>query len=217
MRYDLKQIEKDVRLVLDRNKAADSLLDEETTTLTLNDIIDGRIELAARTVLLNAPLHLIGEGKELPVDVNWESQPGYGMGFIMLPSDYLRLVTFQMTDWESPVTEPITEENPLYARQRSRYPGVRGCPQRPVVAIASYPSGMALEFFSCQGGEKVAVRRARYIAIPQIEEEENNEKTIDLPPKCYDGIVFTTAAMACAVLKDDLAAVISKTANQLLK
>ena len=41
MRYDLKQIEKDVRLVLDRNKAADSLLDEETTTLTLNDIIEG--------------------------------------------------------------------------------------------------------------------------------------------------------------------------------
>jgi hypothetical protein len=76
---------------------------------------------------------------------------------------------------------------------------------------------MALEFFSCRGGEKVAVRRARYIAIPQIEEGENNEKTIDLPPKCYDGIVFTTAAMVCAVLKDDLAAVISETANQLLK
>lgn len=63
----------------------------------------------------------------------------------------------------------------------------------------------------------MAVRRARYIPIPRIEVREDNEKTIDLPPKCYDGIVFTTAAMACAVLKDDLAAVISETANQLLK
>lgn len=217
MEYGLKQIESDVRLALDRNKSGDNFLLEETTTLTLDDLIDGRIELAARSVLLNAPLHLIGEGKALPTDVRWESQPGYGMGFIMLPTDYLRLVTFQMTDWERPVTEPITEENPLYARQRSRYPGVRGCPQRPVVAIATYPSGMALEFFSCRGGEKVSVRRARYIPMPRIETGEDGLKKIELPHKCYEGIIYTTAAMVCAVLKEDIASVLSETANQLLK
>ena len=214
MLYGLDKIEKDVRIALDRNKMSEELITGEIAeALTLDDLIDERLEKAARVVLLNAPLHLIGSGKVLPTDeIRWKSQPGYGMGTILLPSDYLRLVTFQMTDWERAVTQPITEESPVYARQHSRYPGMRGCPQRPVVALVTYPAGLALEFFSCRGGEKVAVKRARYLAIPLLD-----QGNIELPEKCYDGIVYTTAAMVCALLKEnELAQSLGETAKQLL-
>lgn len=216
MEYTVTQICTDVRKAMDRNSTADqeSLLEfAKNGTLTFDDIVTDIIPRAARIVLNNAPLYLVGTGKEMETDVAWESQPGYGMGFTMLPDDFLRIVSFQMTDWERPATSAITEDNPLYARQRSRFVGLKGCPQRPVIAIVTYPTGKALEFFSCRGGEKVAVRRARYIAIPEV-----TSSKIDLPEKCYDGIIYTIAAMVSSVLKDnDLTTILDNIAKQLLQ
>ncbi len=217
MEYTTSQICADVRKVMDRNETSaqeETMLTEDGNTLTLDGLITSMVLRAARSVLLNAPLRLVGEGKALETDVQWEAQPGYGMGFTMLPDDYLRLVTFQMTDWERPAVNAITADDTLYAQQRSRFPGMRGCPQRPIVAVVAYPAGMALEFFSCKGGEKVAVKRARYLAEPAI--DKNNK--IELPSKCYDGIVFLTASLVCAVLKEsDLSAALGNTAKELLQ
>ena len=216
MEYTASQICTDVRRVMDRNEtsAQETLLTEDNNTLTLDDLITDCVLRAARVTLLNAPLKLVGEGKTLDTDIHWESQPGFGMGFTMLPDDFLRLVTFQMTDWERPAVNTITAEDTLYSQQRSRYPGMRGCPQRPIVAVVSYPAGMALELFSCRGGEKVAVRRAQYLSEPTF--DKNNK--IELPTKCYDCIVYLTASLVCGVLKDnDLSVALGNTAKELLQ
>ena len=52
-----------------------------------------------------------------------------------LPSDFLRMVSFKMEEWDYPVTDVITVDNPLYARLKSRYPGIRSNNMRPIVAL----------------------------------------------------------------------------------
>ena len=94
-------------------------------------------------------------------------------------------------------TIPIFEDNPLYQRQRSRYPGVRGCPQRPIVAIVQYPTGQYIEFFNCVGGEEVSIKRAQYLAYPKIQENK-----IELPDKCYSAIIYLIAARVCQIIKE---------------
>lgn len=225
MEYEVTDIVRDVRTVMDRNSNtpflpddtdADGEATEYAGTLKLDELIERNLTAAARVALLNAPLQNIGEGVEMAMPkggIQWESQPGYGMGAIQLPDDYLRLVTFQMTDWSRPVCEAITIDSPQYAMQRSRFPGVKGCPERPVVAVVTYPVGLCLEFYSCRGGAKVAVKRARYLPTPEI----NNEK-ITLPERCYDGIVYLTASVVSGLRGDnDAASALGNLSKELLK
>lgn len=198
MEYTTDDIIKDVKVALDRNIDSEALISiEDLSTLTLNEIINNSIEDAAQSVLLQAPSTRIGEGKSFSGDVAWESRHGFGMGFLKLPDDFLRLITFQMSDWERAVTIPIFEDSPLYQRQRSRYPGVRGCPQRPIVAIVQYPTGQYIEFFNCVGGEEVSIKRAQYLAYPKIQESK-----IELPEKCYSAIIYLIAARVCQIIKE---------------
>lgn len=214
MIYPIEGIKKDVRVVLDNNMSSEALISEEDTdTLSLDEIIAYNIAYAARSVLSDAPVYLLGDGVILPSELQWESAPGYGMGYMLLPPDFFRLITFQMTDWERPVNSFITEDSDLYSRQRSRYPGVRGNPQRPIVAVVQYPAGKVLEFYTCSGGEKTAVKRARYLPYPVV-----SDGGIELPDRCYQSIVWAIASRVCSVLSEnDRAASLSTISKDLLR
>ena len=100
-----------------------------------------------------------------------------------------------------------------WAQQQSRYPGIRGCPQKPIVAITTQPIGQVLEFYSCTGGSKVFLKRARYIPLPRIE-----KGGIDLCEKLHRAIVYYTAYLvALSTGQTDLAASMSNIANELMK
>ena len=212
--YLIEDMKRDVRIALDENAVSDKLLtDADPDTLTLDEIIESRIPIAARIVETIAPLPLLGGGEAFGDSIGWESQPGYGMGFILLPDDFLRLVSFQMSDWDRAVGTAITETDPLYQRQQSRFGGVRGNPQKPVVAIVNQPAGLVLEFYSCTGGEDVYVKQGRYIPIPKIKDE-----MIELPEKIHDGMVYYTAYLTAQTLaQKDAAAHLLETAMQLLQ
>ena len=187
----------------------------DVDTLTVDEIIRSKVEDAARLVEEGAAHHLLDAGKPFGDSIEWESQEGYGAGRVNLPDDFMRLVTFRMSDWYKPVTEAITEEHQLYLQQSSRYAGVRGNPQRPVVAGVHDASRQVLEFYSCQAGPGVCVRTARYLPLPKIYKDGGKEY-IDLCAKLERAVVYRLASMACTIIgASELAALLLGTSNEL--
>lgn len=196
MEYGIEKIKEDVRIAIDENAQSEAFIDNaDEDTLTLNQIIESKIEEAARTVESIVPIHLVGEGKTFAEKIVWFGESGKGGGYTLLPSDFLRLISFQMSDWSYPVNVAITMNHPKYAMQKSRYPGVRGCPQRPVVAIVPRAIGLTLEFYSCTSGDDAFVTRASYLPIPKIEEGK-----IEICERIYNAVVLQCAAMVCATV-----------------
>lgn len=212
MEYNVSDLKREVRVAIDQNMSSVALSTlGDVDTLSLEEIIESKIPIAARVVESNAPVYLLDSGRAFADSIGWESREGYGTGHIHLPDDFLRLVTFQMSDWDYAATEAINEESPLYSRQRSRYAGVRGNPQRPVVAIVQQPIGLVLEFYSCTGGPGVFVKRARYIPVPRV----RNGK-IELCEKLKDAIVYYAGYLvALSVQQGDLAAAMLAASNTL--
>lgn len=196
MRYPVVQLIKEVRVMLDENTSSTAIAGlEEVPTLMLDEHIESKLEDAARIVISEAPLPELGTGEEFASSIIWESSPGVGKGTIHLPQDFLRLVSFKMSDWRVSVTDPIDEQDPRYALQQSRYAGIRGNPQRPVVALVPTPVGVDLEFYTCTGGESVHVDKARYLSIPKIKEGQ-----IELPVKLKRSVCYMAASLVAGTL-----------------
>lgn len=214
MLFDVAEIVRDVRIALDQNNNSQPLLDtDDIDTLSLNELIESKIADAARVVILNVPNYLLEGGENLADSVDWDDEIGKGSGRIHLPDNFLRLVSFKMSDWSRSVSTAITDDHPLYALQSSRYPGIRGCPQDPIVAIVTQPIGQVLEFYSCTGGEHVYIQRARYIPIPKIV-----DGFVDICEKLRPATIYYTASLVAQTIGHaDLAANLLNISNELQK
>lgn len=212
MEYNVSDIVREAKVALDENVDSTPLSGlGDIDTLTMEEIVESKVVAAARIIEVNAPAHLLDSGRAFGESIGWDGQPGYGAGYIHLPDDFMRLVCFQMSDWDYAVTVAITEDSPLYQLQRSRFAGVRGNPQKPVVAITSQPIGLVLEFFSCYSGEDAFVKKARYIPVPRV----RNGK-IDLCEKLKPAVVYYTAYLsALSMGEGDAAAALLATAREL--
>lgn len=224
MNCEVNILKQEVRIALDQNMSSDPLIAiSDIDTLSLDQIIESKIEDAARVVLRDAPNYLLDGGVSFgnadhTYSVEWFGQKaGLGGGYILLPEDFLRLVSFQMSDWSRAVSVAITEDNPLYARQSSRYGGIRGCPQKPVVALVPYSTGLALEFYSCTMGDSVTVKKGTYIPMPTIK-DEGGTKTIEFCEKLKPAIVYYTAYLVALTLgQNELAATLLNTGKELMQ
>ena len=189
MEYNVADIVREIRVTLDQNMTSDALEGlGDVDTLSLEEIIQSKIIDAVRQVIMSAPVWLLGPGIPFGDSIAWDTQEGIGSGYVLLPVDFLRLVAFQMTDWSQPVYDAITPADPRYAMQHSRFPGIRGCPEKPVVALINKPTGMALEFFSCNGGAGTAIMQANYMPQPSIVEGK-----ISIPYQVKDAAVYYAA------------------------
>lgn len=193
MEYKVADIVREIRIALDENMTSQALAGiGDVDTLSLDDVIASKVEDAARTITLIAPYALLDGGEPFGGVVGWEMSEGYGPGRIVLPDDFLRLLVFQMSDWSRSVIDAITEDDPRYALQRSRFPGVRGCPQSPVVAIVKQAVGLVLEFYSCTQGEDVYVKMARYMPMP-TKYLVNGEERIKVSFKLLRPVIYYAA------------------------
>lgn len=191
MIYKLQRIARDVRVAIDENKTSEQLIaDEDIDTLSLEDIVRSKIVEAVRRVVTEAPTHLLDGGEPFGDAIFWRSQCS---GWTLLPEDFMRLVIFKMSDWERPVYEPITAADPQYQLQFSRYKGLRGNPQKPVVAIVSRAEGRALELFSCKS-QNATVEQAVYIPLPKVDCDGG----INIPERCYMSVVYEAASLVLA-------------------
>lgn len=193
MIYTIREVQRDVRICLDQNMESGQLLTTgDVDTLTLDEIIKSKIQEAVRAVHSQAPAHMLGLGHNFGETVFWDTQES---GHVMLPEDFMRLVVFEMSDWERPLYRAISTEDPEYAHQHSRFKGIRGTPQRPVCAIGIRPEGRVLEFYSCRSRD-AKVRRGVYIPEPQIDCGEG----IEISGRCYRAVVYEAAGMVLLTL-----------------
>lgn len=215
MVYKVNNILRDVRVAIDENKTNDVLLvDGDIDTLMLDDIIRSKIEEAVRRVILDAPIHLLDGAVPFEDDdsdhIFWNEHHN-GTGHIILPTDFLRLIVFKMSDWERPVYVAISPADPEYQLQFSRYKGLRGNPQKPVVAVSRRQEGLVLELFSCKN-EDATIEQALYMKKPTI----NKSDLIDIPERCYQSVVYKAASLVLATLGNQLSVTMNDLCNQLL-
>lgn len=178
----------DVRICIDQNMTSDALIESsDIDTLSLDEIVRSKILEAVRRVHLEAPNYLLEGGHNFGDAVYWRELES---GWVLLPQDFLRLVVFEMDDWEQAVYQAISTDTPEYEKQRSRFKGVRGTPQKPVCAIAIRPEGLVLEFYSCKSTD-AQVSRAMYIPHPKIDEDGG----VDISERCYNAVVYTAAGL----------------------
>lgn len=193
MVYKVQDIVRDVRIAIDENRTSEQLItDGDVDTLSLREVIESKVEEAVRRVETAAPVHLLDGGRPFGDAVFWR---GGGTGWILLPEDFMRLIIFKMSDWERAVYEPITAADARYQLQFSRYKGLRGNPQNPVVAIVSRAEGRALELFSCKD-DTATVEQAVYIALPRIDSDGG----IEIAERCHKAVIYEAAALTLATL-----------------
>lgn len=185
-----------VRVAIDMNKGDEPLIMEgDTDTLTLDEIIYAKLADAVRLVEMEAPLSMLESGHDFgDCDLHIGDD---GKGFVILPRDFMRLLCFRMSDWTRPVYEAITESNALYGRQSSKWKGVCGCASRPVCAVVRRSEGLVLEFYSSRSG-LATVAQATYLPYPIVDRDGG----IDVAEGCYRAAVYRAASLALASVGD---------------
>ena len=178
----------DGRICIDETMQSDALIESgDIDTLSLDEIIKSKILEAVQRVHRDAPNYLLEGGHNFGDAVYWRELES---GWVLLPKDFLRLVVFEMDDWEQAVYQAISTDDPEYEKQRSRFKGIRGTAQRPVCAIAIRPEGRVLEFYSCKS-KNAQVSRAMYIPYPKIDEDGG----VDISERCYNAVIYTAAGL----------------------
>lgn len=196
MKYEMQKIVRDVRIALNFDSDPEQAIEAAHSGLPLDTIIRSKAAEAVREVHLEAlPCQLECARPFVPdaLGITWTDGCA---GSMALPADFLRLVAFEMNDWERPAGPPIDPASAAYALQRSRFAGLRGSPQKPVVAIVPHASGPALEFYSCRS-QSAAIRRALYVAEPKVDAQTD---TLDVSAPLYDTAIAKIAAKVKAVL-----------------
>lgn len=211
MIYKLTEIARDVRIAIDQNMTSEQLIStDDIETLSLEDIIRSKIVEAVRRVETAAPVHFLEEGHDFGDAVYWGDLES---GWVLLPDDFMRLIAFRMSDWERTVYAAISVDDPLYAKQSSRYKGIRGNVQKPVCAVVNRAEGKALEFYSCNS-EEAYVSRATYMPYPHIDEDDG----IDISERCYTAVVYTVAALVLSTYgESDKASVLAELAKSIFQ
>lgn len=217
MYYKVEEIVRDVRVAIDQNRSSESLIAiEDIDTLSLDELIREKLEDAARLVLGEAPAQLLESGHIFTDkdDTNVYIDSATGKGFVILPSDFLRLISFRMSDWSRTVYESdvIGERDARYRLQSSKWKGVYGTPEKPVVALLRRAEGLVLEFYSCKDGAATSVQ-ATYQPMPRID----GDGMLDLPEGCYRATVYRAGGLALASMGDQLGMTLTEISRSLLE
>ena len=210
MKHSASTMTKEVRVAIDMNRGDALLLkDEDCDTLTLDELIMSKLEEAVRLTETEAPLRMLESGHDFGECDTYIGEDG--KGFIILPDDFLRLISFRMSDWRRTIYEAISESDPQYALQSSRFKGICGNPEKPVVAIVRRSEGKVLEFYSCNS-DNATVAQATYLPIPRIDRDGG----IDVAEDCYRAAVYRAASLALASVGDQLATTMLEISKSLL-
>lgn len=200
---------KAVRVAIDMNHSdAQLLVEKDADTESINDIIYAKLADAVRMVEMEAPVNMLEQGHLFVGPITWEEN---GRGWLILPDDFMRLIAFKMSDWRLSVSTAITQDDELYSRQFSKWKGISGNPDKPVVAIVNRAEGNVLEFFSCND-ETASIEQAVYLPYPKIDENDG----IDVSEKCYQAAVYRAAALVLASVGDQLATTMIELSKSLL-
>lgn len=204
------EMAKAVRVAIDMNKGDEPLFVEgDTDTLTLDEIIMAKLTDAVRMVETEAPATMLESGHDFGDNIFIGED---GKGFVILPGDFMRLIAFRMSDWKRTVFEAISDNDPLYPLQSSKWKGICGNPEKPVCAIVRRSEGKVLEFYSCTDNT-ATVAQATYVPIPKIDMDGG----IDVAEDCYRAAIYRAASLALASVGDQLSTTMLEISKSLLQ
>lgn len=197
MEYKVEDMKADIRTAIDENRRSESLvLDGDTDTLSLDDVIEQKIGDAIKAVEMSAPARLL-EGVSFAECKNTINQDL--SGYVTLPEDFMRLVAFKMSDWETGVYNAIAPSDAAYMYQKSRW-GIGGNWERPVCAVVPSGDSLKLEYYRSRTTD-AGIETALYRPYPAIK----NGKT-DVSEHLYKASVYMAAALTLMTYGDEAAA-----------
>ena len=191
MTYPLDEMVRDARVCMDVDREDAPLLAEgDGGALRLDDVLRSKALEAVDWAHASAPYHFLDGGHNLGgVDtLTWR---GEGCGEVLLPDDFLRLLVFEMSDWERSVYALLTPGDAGYPRLRSRVRALRGTPQRPVCALGVRGDGRVLEFYSCRD-EGATVSKGVYVPRARVD----GHGGVEVSERCRLGAVYALAGLA---------------------
>ena len=187
------ELVKEVRVTLDENQVESEYLQSSTENMELNEIIRSKMPDAVRGIVEMCPVSLLNADALTLADDDLTTNKD-GSGYVVLPNDFLRLVSFKLASWNRAVTSVADEGSPTGLMQRNAF--TRGTPMKPVCVLSHKADGRrVLEYFTASGGNDT-VERALYVPNPSIVTEDGNEK-ISIPHLLRASIVNYCAGLAC--------------------
>lgn len=113
-------------------------------TKPYDSIIDELLDESALEVLLKAPFYRLNVTSATVTAK--EEYKGSKIGTITLPTDFLRLVSFSMSDWQQPVTSFAIQGDEIAKKQANKY--LRGGVAKPVAVLSKNSSGYSATYYS---------------------------------------------------------------------
>lgn len=124
----------------------------------LGDPIENFLDEAGRELLKVAPSYTFkGRYANFTPQNSGLVDNGDGSGSVLLPENFVRLVSFRMEGWQRDATQLYTADDPIYAKQSNPY--LRGGVANPVVVLC----GHLLQYYSLPKGVVHAVKKAEFL------------------------------------------------------
>ena len=198
MRYSTDDFLKDVRVAYDENVETEAMgRFDDDATLRLEDIMRSKAGDALEEVALTAPLRVLDFEDYRGAAVTWDGETMHGR--VTLPPNWLRQVSFKMSDWERACYQMHDASEALYGMQRASAAGVGGTWERPVCFVVAmgydaketdYAKRRQIEFFSCKS-RAATVAECLYVARPVFDEAGMFEYS----ERAYRGAVLKCASL----------------------
>lgn len=196
MIYQRDRIVRDVRIAMDENRE-DNILEGfgDVEALAFDELIESKIEEAAIRVLSDAPLAALGAGKKFDGSVYHDSSHNPRC-WVMLPEDYLRLITIKVDEWEREISLAMPIEVAMLTGYASANPVLRGTRVKPKAVEVNKEIGRVMELYPCYSYSEVTA--SRYLPYPKFDRDGG----IEIPERCYKDVVNATAMLAKVALGD---------------
>ncbi len=179
----------------------------QTDTVGIERYIKAKLPEAIRLVLLSAPSGIV---EAVPFDSTLLPQKNQdGSGAVLLPDNWMRMISFKMKGWNRAVTEFLTEEDPLAACQRNLF--LRGGSQKPVCVVGHTADGsLALFYYSLPAYVRVhEIEQALYLPVPS-----ETDGAYDFPQRLIPAVCYMCAALVYGILgRPDMATIMKECAN----
>ena len=166
----------------------DTPLSSDMDEFHIEDFVDDAIRFIGRV----APVRALGvgipfvpkqEGENTTSQTDNDSH--LRVNPVPLPSGFVRLIAFQMSDWALPVTDALYSDNPRYRQQVD--PILMGTPKRPIVFICDGDTN--LEYYSSTG----TIKKAQAFIVSD---------TAEYPEQLSEAIAWKTAELVLSAMND---------------
>lgn len=131
--------------------------------------------------------------------------------YLVLPDDFMRLITLQMDDWSRPIQTLVNEDSAEYRKQSNRF--LRGTSRKPVGALV-HQNGIAVaELYSCSSNV-ASIAYGQYVPEPSIKVYGGKEYVSVCEPLKYPCLNQITADVLRSIGMAQAAALYDRMAVQ---